>query len=112
MAKLPIRPAHANSKLFLDGASGKDEILGYYEFKDNPQSENPPEGYVYSANNQPDTTNGVLHAGYYIPEDRAKRIMYLLSAKDDWDVEASKQMITEVVSDKKPQITKKVLQIL
>jgi penicillin amidase len=112
MAKLPIRPDHVNSKLFLDGASGEDEILGYYEFKDNPQSENPPEGYVYSANNQPDTTNGVLHAGYYIPEDRAKRIMDLLSVKDDWDVEASKQMITEVVSDKKPQITKKVLQIL
>ena len=60
------------TKLFLDGASGRDEILGYEAFKNNPQSENPPEGYLYSANNQPDTTNGVLQPGYYIPEDRGK----------------------------------------
>lgn len=112
MAKLPIRPDHVNSKLFLDGASGNDEILGYFDFKDNPQSENPPEGYLYSANNQPDTTNGVLHAGYYIPEDRAKRIMDLVSAKDDWDVTAAKEMITEVVSDKKVTMAKKIVNIL
>ncbi len=112
MAKLPIRPDHVNTKLFLDGASGRDEILGYEDFKNNPQSENPPEGYLYSANNQPDTTNGVLQPGYYIPEDRGKRIMDLLSAKDDWDVAAAKEMITEVVSDKKPMMVKKIIQIL
>ena len=112
MAKLPIRPAHVNTKLFLDGASGEDEILGYEDFKNNPQSENPPEGYLYSANNQPDTTNGILQPGYYIPEDRGKRIMDLLSAKDDWDVEAAKAMITEVVSDKKPMMVKTIIQTL
>jgi len=112
MAKLPIRPDHVNSKLFLDGASGNDEVLGYEDFRNNPQSENPPEGYIYSANNQPDTTNGVLHAGYYIPEDRAKRIMDLVSAKDDWDVAASKEMITEVVSDKKRIMAKTIIEFL
>ncbi len=112
MGKLPIRPTHVNSKLFLDGSSGKDEILGYIDFKDNPQSENPPSGFVYSANNQPDTTNGILHAGYYISEDRAKRIMDLLSADKKWDLEAVKGMITDVVSDKKPLIAKNVLYIL
>ena len=112
MAKLPIRPDHVNTKLFLDGASGRDEILGYEAFKNNPQSENPPEGYLYSANNQPDTTNGVLQPGYYIPEDRGKRIMDLVSAKDDWDVASAKEMITEVVSDKKPMMVKKIIQIL
>ena len=112
MAKLPIRPKHVNTKLFLDGASGEDEILGYEPFENNPQSENPPEGYLYSANNQPDTTNGVLQPGYYIPEDRGKRIMDLLSAKDDWDVAAAKEMITEVVSDKKPRMVEKIIQIL
>jgi len=112
MGKLPIRPDHVNTKLFLDGVSGNDEILGYEPFENNPQSENPPEGYVYSANNQPDTTNGVLQEGYYIPEDRAKRIMDLVAAKDDWDVAAAKEMITEVVSDKKVAMTKKILEIL
>ena len=112
MAKLPIRPDHVNSKLFLDGASGEDEILGYNDFSNNPQSENPPEGFIYSANNQPDTVNGILHAGYYIPEDRARRIMDLLAAKDDWDMETTKKMITEVVSDKKPAIFQKIKTIL
>ena len=112
MAKLPIRPKHVNTKLFLDGASGADEILGYEDFKNNPQSENPPEGYLYSANNQPDTTNGVLQPGYYIPEDRGKRIMDLLEAKDDWEVADAKKMITEVVSDKKPMMIKTIIQTL
>ena len=96
----------------MDGASGNDEVLGYVDFKDNPQAENPPEGYLYSANNQPDTTNGILHSGYYIPEDRAKRIVDLVSAKDDWDVAASKEMITEVVSDKKRMMAKKIVELL
>ena len=30
-----------NTKLYLDGASGKDEILSYIDFEDNPQSINP-----------------------------------------------------------------------
>lgn len=41
-ARLPIRPPHVNSKFFLDGASGKDEHLGYYDFSKNPQAYNPP----------------------------------------------------------------------
>ena len=112
MGKLPIRPAHVNSKLFLDGSSGADEILGYIDFKNNPQSENPPSGFVYSANNQPDTTNGILHAGYYIAEDRAKRIMDILSTDKKWDMEAAKAMITDVTSNKKPKMAKSVLRIL
>ena len=112
MAKLPLRPDHVNSKLFLDGASGEDEIQGYLDFSKNPQSENPPTGFVYSANNQPDTTAGIVHLGYYIPEDRARRIVDLLSPKDDWDVPAAKAMITEVVSDKKVSIANRVLELL
>ncbi len=70
-AKLIKRPEHVHSKLFLDGASGKDELLGYYDFSQNPQSENPPIGFVYSANNQPGPLTGKLYPGYYVPEDRA-----------------------------------------
>jgi len=47
VAKLPIRPAHVSSKFFLDGSSGKDEYLGFYEFSKNPQAINgqQPTGY-------------------------------------------------------------------
>lgn len=77
-ARLPVRPPHVVSKLFLDGSSGKDEYLGYYPFDKNPQAINPPWHYVYSANNQPDTVNGVLYPGYYYPKNRASRIVELL----------------------------------
>lgn len=96
MAKLPIRPEHVNSKLFLDGVSGEDEILGYVEFIHNPQSENPASGYVYSANNQPDSTVGILHAGYYIPQDRASRIVEQLEAGEKLDIEGMKKLVNDV----------------
>lgn len=109
MAKLPMRPKHTNSKFFLDGASGKDEILGYHPFENNPQAENPPEGYVYSANNQPTTTNGIMHPGYYIPQARAKRIVNILSQDKKWDMEAAKEMITDVKSPIMPQVAQTIL---
>lgn len=98
-AKIPLRPAHVNSMLILDGASSKDEPNGYYPFKDNPQNINPTKGYLYSANNQPDTVNGVLHAGYYLIDDRARRIVSLLESKEGkWDIEELKTMITDATS--------------
>lgn len=98
MGKLALRPDHVNSKLFLDGASGLDEILGYVDFEDNPHSINPPAGYVYSANNQPESEDGTLHPGYYIPEDRARRIMEVLEKDNEWDIEKAKVMINDVKS--------------
>ena len=47
-------------------------------FGENPQAINPDWGYVYSANNQPDSVAGKLYPGYYLPEDRAKRIVSLI----------------------------------
>lgn len=97
-AKLPKRPDHVNSKFILDGASGLDDITGYYEFTDNPQAINPASGYVYSANNQSVSLGGIEHEGYYLPEDRARRIMHLIEAKDAWTVDDMKEMILDVTS--------------
>ena len=109
MAKLPKRRPHVNSKLFLDGSSGEDEIDGYYDFDANPHSENPPSGYVYSANNQPDSIAGVLHAGYYVPHDRAKRIMELLDSDKKWDAEDVKSMVTDVQSTIYPSVCQTIV---
>ncbi|HHL51831.1 MAG TPA: penicillin acylase family protein [Flammeovirgaceae bacterium] len=98
-ARLAIRPPHVNSKLLLDGASGDDDYLGYYDFSHNPQAENPPWGYVYSANNQPDTVKGVLYPGYYRPLDRAGRIARLLETRQQWTVADMQQMTADVTSD-------------
>jgi penicillin amidase len=98
-AKLPKRPVHVNSMLILDGASGKDEIDGFYDFSANPQNINPNKGYVYSANNQPERVNGVLYSGYYLTDDRAKRIVEVLESRQEkWDMTALEQAVNDVTS--------------
>ncbi|MTH16889.1 penicillin acylase family protein [Flavobacterium sp. LC2016-01] len=87
-----------NTFLILDGTSGKDDITEYLDFSKNPSSENPKWGYVYSANNQPEAVDGYLYPGYYLPEDRAKRISSLMDAKSDWDKEAVSKMIYDNTS--------------
>ena len=87
-----------NTKLILDGASGNDEILEYFDFEENPQSINPSINYVYSANNQPDSIKGGLYPGYYLPEDRAKRIVSLLKDKNDFTKEDVAKMMYDVTS--------------
>jgi penicillin amidase len=108
-AKLIKRPKHVQSKLILDGSSGNDEFLGFYDFKDNPQAVNPPWGYVYSANNQPDTVAGILYPGYYAPQDRANKIVSFLKEDKKWDIAELKKMQTNTVSDLHAQEAKLIL---
>ncbi|HEU5293117.1 MAG TPA: penicillin acylase family protein [Cyclobacteriaceae bacterium] len=111
-AKLPIRPPHVRTKLFLDGASGNDEYLGYYDFTKNPHSINPPWGYVYSANNQPDSVEGVLYPGYYYPKARAGRIVEYLSKDKKWKPEDMKEINLDVVSIATPEVAKEMATVL
>jgi len=111
-AQLPIRPAHTHSKLYLDGSSGNDEYLGYYDFNKNPQAINPPWGYVYSANNQPDTVAGVLYPGYYYPRSRAGRIDELLSQDKKFSVEDVQTMMLDATSRMHPAIAKMIAESL
>lgn len=111
-AKLPVRPKHVRTKLFLDGASGNDEYLGYYDFTKNPQSVNPPWGYVYSANNQPDSVDGILYPGYYYPKARAGRIVAYLSKDKKWKLDDMKEMNLDVVSISTPAVAKEMAAVL
>ncbi len=101
-----------NTRLVLDGASGKDEIQDFIDFDDNPQAINPDWHYVYSANNQPDSINGKFYTGYYLPDDRAKRIQQLIDPKHDWSVEDMKNMILDDTSSKATENLRHVLPIL
>ncbi|HEY3430133.1 MAG TPA: penicillin acylase family protein, partial [Cyclobacteriaceae bacterium] len=111
-AKLPVRPPHVHTKLFLDGASGNDEYQGFYDFSKNPHAVNPPWGYVYSANNQPDTVGGVLYPGYYYPKARAGRIDSYLSQDRKWSQEDMKQINLDVVSITAPDAAKEMASVL
>jgi penicillin amidase len=92
------------TKTYLNGASGKDEILEYLDFEENPKAINPNWNYVYSANNQPDSIDGKLYPGYYLNEDRAKRIVQLLEPKNDWTKEDAAKMVMDVTSPNAPII--------
>ncbi|TYQ00399.1 penicillin amidase [Tenacibaculum adriaticum] len=93
-----------NRKIYLNGASGKDEIVRYLDFEENPQAVNPAWGYVYSANNQPDSIANMLYSGYYLPEDRAKRIVEIVEPKHDFTKEDVAKMIYDVKSSVAPKV--------
>jgi penicillin amidase len=98
-----------SSYFILDGASGKDDITEYLDFSKNPSAENPKWGYVYSANNQPEAIDGYLYPGYYLPEDRAKRISTLMDGKSNWDKEEISKMIYDNISDVSPEVVQNLI---
>lgn len=110
-AKLYQMPDSLSTKYILDGTSGKEEPLRYLDFSENPSAVNPPWNYVYSANNQPDSIAGMLYPGYYLPENRARRIVQLLDAKEDWDKEAVSEMILDVTSPVNTQLVTELIKL-
>ena len=96
-------------QVYLDGASGKDEITEFLEFEENPQAINPDWNFVYSANQQIDTVRGELYPGYYQPQDRAKRIVDILKSQDKFSREEMKKMIFDVTSSTASTIIKDML---
>lgn len=95
-----------NPNFILDGSNGIDDKKTFLSFDENPKSINPKNNYVYSSNNMPEAINGYDYPGYYLPEDRAKRISGLLESKNDWDKTSLSQMITDNISSKAPEIAK------
>jgi penicillin amidase len=110
-AKMTRYPSGTDAKLFIDGSSGLHEPE-YYPFSDNPHSENPPSGFVYSCNNQPDSLNGIFLKGYFYPDDRANRLNTLISQKEIWSLEEIKAVQTDVTSSTKPGIAKEFTALL
>ncbi len=110
--KLYKHNPNVNTKFILNGASGYDDPIEYLDFSENPMAENPPWNYVYSANNQPDTIANILYPGYYVPEDRAKRIVQLLEPKNNWNKESVSAMINDVTSSVSPVLVKEFTKIM
>jgi len=111
-AKLYTRSNNVNSKFILDGANGEDDQINYLDFSENPQAVNPPWHYVYSANNQPDSIAGALYPGYYLPEDRGRRIVDLLKPKNDFTSKDVEVMINDDQSSVIPELIPIILENL
>lgn len=112
VAKLYQMPDSAQTKLIMDGSSGAYEPVRFLDFSENPSAVNPPWNYVYSANNQPDSIAGMQYPGYYLPENRAMRIVQLLEEKDDWDKNSMMDMITDATSSVNPEIIKNLTKLV
>jgi len=110
-AKLYKYTNNVNTFAILNGNSTDDQ-KEYLNFEENPQAINPSWNYVYSANNQPDSIAGMLYPGYYLPEDRAKRIVNLLEAKNDFSKADVMEMITDVTSSVAPSIIQVIVKSL
>ncbi|HEY6143314.1 MAG TPA: penicillin acylase family protein [Flavobacterium sp.] len=96
--KLYKRDKSVNPNFILNGTNGIDDKKEFLDFSKNPYAINPSWNYVYSANNQPEAIDGYLYPGYYLPEDRAKRIMGLLEPKNNWTKEDVAQMMNDNTS--------------
>lgn len=107
--KLYKMPENVDPNFILNGANGKDEQKEYYDFSENPYAINPDWNYVYSANNQVEPIDDYLYPGYYLPEDRAKRIVQLLEPKNDWTKEDFMKMINDDTSSVAPSVVQNIL---
>lgn len=112
-AKLPIRPDGVNPAFILDGSSAEADKLGFYRFSDNPQEENPPRGYIASANHQPRPSSGVPVAGYYNLADRAQRLnQRLREPAIKWDLKASQALQLDTLNAYGPRLLAPLLPVL
>lgn len=104
-AKLPIRPENVNPSFILDGSTAESDKLGFYRYTDNPQEENPPRGYIVSANHQPKPHSGVPVPGYYNLADRGQRLdERLRDDKTQWDTAASQILQLDVQTGYGPRL--------
>ncbi|MCB0820656.1 MAG: penicillin acylase family protein, partial [Bacteroidetes bacterium] len=110
--RLYERPSHVNPLRFLDGASGKDDPLRWLDFSENPYSEDPASGYVYSANNQPDSISIGYYPGYYVPENRAEKIVQVLGSKEKLGPDDVKKLMLDNTSSKDADLAKSLLSTL
>ncbi|MCP4883545.1 MAG: penicillin acylase family protein [Flavobacteriales bacterium] len=108
--KLYEREEGVHTKFILNGSNEIDEKISYLDFEQNPQAINPSWHYVYSANNQPEEVNGKLYPGYYLPEDRAKRIVELLESNDAFTSADVEKMLNDVQSSVSPMLVKIILE--
>ncbi|MBI3790395.1 MAG: penicillin acylase family protein [Gemmatimonadetes bacterium] len=96
----PIRPAEGSGLVVRDGSTSASDWTGYWAPKDYPQSVNPPQGYLASANQQPiDPKGGSRYLGAdWPPPWRAIRINQRLRADSAWTPAAVARMQVDSAS--------------
>jgi penicillin amidase len=97
-ALLPIRKS-GDGLAPADGASGANDWVGYAPFDKMPQLFNPPEGFVFNANNAivPPDNDPYLGQDWEEPY-RARRIQHYFDTTDKHSLDTSAAMQADIVS--------------
>ncbi len=112
-AQLPKRPSGVNPAFILDGSTEQADKDGFYPFSANPQEENPPRGYIVSANFQPVSPTGMDIPGYYNLAERGRQLDEQLSDNTvKWNLENSKVLQLGTQTDYARQILKPLIPVL
>lgn len=110
-AQLPIRPDGVNPAFILDGSTHQADKLGFYPFSANPQQENPPSGYIVSANYQPPAAIPI--PGYYNLPDRGRQLdRRLADPQVKWDMQNSQALQLDTSTDYGPRTLAPLLNTL
>ena len=110
-ARLPIRAPGVDPTFILDGSSAQADKLGFQPFSANPQQENPPAGYIVSANAQPPAAVPV--PGYYNLADRGRQLdRQLADPAMRWDLHNSQALQLDTRSDYGPRTLAPLLSTL
>lgn len=110
--KLYKLDSSVNPNFILDGKNVLHNKKEFLPFTKNPQAINPPWNYVYSANNQPEAVDGYLYPGYYLPKDRAQRIVSLLEPKNNWTATDVQNMLNDNTSNAVLNVVKSIVKNL
>ncbi len=112
-AQLPKRPSGVNPAFILDGSTEQADKDGFYPFSANPQEENPPRGYIVSANFQPVSPTGMEIPGYYNLAERGRQLNKQLSDNTvKWNLENSKALQLGTQTDYARQILQPLIPVL
>lgn len=110
--KLIKRPKGVYGKLFLNGFDSTGTYNGFYPFSENPQSENPESGYLYSANNYHKPVSGNGYPGYYAPNTRYDRIRNLLEESFPATIDGMKTVMMDTHSPSADSIAQEIVRVI
>ncbi|HEY4003004.1 MAG TPA: penicillin acylase family protein [Candidatus Xenobia bacterium] len=109
-ARIPIRK-QGNGQRPVPGWNDDYDWVGFVPFEENPRADNPPEGFVATANNQITDESYPYFLGHlWEPHYRITRIRELLTAREKHDVASMQAMQSDVVSVQAREFLKGVVE--
>ncbi|MFA5404622.1 MAG: penicillin acylase family protein, partial [Ignavibacteria bacterium] len=96
--KIPVRKNLSNDNLAMYPSNGDIEWTSYIDFNELPQSYNPKEEYIVTANNKPVKDYKQYISNLYEPPYRAERIEQILKSRNNFNANEFKLIQNDVLS--------------